>query len=34
MNWPQVTRQDHERLCDVEGWKRCVTPADAPVRIT
>jgi hypothetical protein len=21
MSWPQSTRQDHERFCDVEGWK-------------
>lgn len=21
MSWPQATRQDHERFCDIEGWK-------------
>ncbi|MPZ26178.1 MAG: cytotoxic translational repressor of toxin-antitoxin stability system [Micromonosporaceae bacterium] len=21
MSWPQPTRQDHEKFCDVEGWK-------------
>lgn len=21
MSWPRATRQDHERFCDVEGWK-------------
>lgn len=22
MTWPPPTRQDHERFCDTEGWKR------------
>lgn len=22
MTWPQPTRQDHDRFCDVEGWTR------------
>lgn len=21
MSWPQPTRRDHEKFCDVEGWK-------------
>lgn len=21
MSWPPATRQDHEKFCDVEGWK-------------
>lgn len=21
MSWPQPTRQDHEKFCEVEGWK-------------
>lgn len=21
MSWPQATRRDHERFCDIEGWK-------------
>jgi hypothetical protein len=22
MTWPQATREDHERFCQVEGWRR------------